>query len=801
MSHFSEVGRVILNPPAMRHGHPTHRLENTGGTPVPSGLPPARRRRAGWFGMALSGLLAVLSPARAETLINVPTAPDSDVTIRLAAPWTQTPRFGFAPVRVSIENRARSERTWRLHFEAGMRNLFPGVVATDEAISVAAGQTRDVWMFIPVAEPGTNLAPIGGGPRSGPVTLPPVVNIATTPTGKKVTVTRALSSGATYVTETDINTTTGVRTFTSIAPSGPSTTRVLSSPPMLPGSVITFVIDATSGNVTVGARRSGSGAPAVVNIVTTPGSTPGPSSAMAPVPGSAFASTTPMMLTADISGPGVPAGAARQTFPGSSSPNGMRPFAVSTTLEAMLRGKLSGLMGGSPNLSAVDVAQLPADWRVWSPFSGVVLSSDEYAALDASRRAALRAWISLGGQLYLPPTARAGRAIQSTETELIGAGKITRFSEPLGLPDSAESVAAAEMSLRSEAVAAGRGGRGGSSARGATTALGAINAENAILARDLQLFSGTPGLPDRSALALESGSLFDAMGELSLDNSWLAIFLVLFAVVVGPLNLFLFAPAHKRHRLFVTTPLIALVATLALGVTILAQDGTGGRGEQRVFVSLLPGENTAAVVQEQAARAGFLVRRSFALPDDVALSVLPQEAAFSYGGPNTEMERGRGAAGGDWFQSRTRQAQQLRRIVPTRARIEAVGVAPNGAPIIQSSLGTTLRDFWYVDADQKTWGATEVPSGQRVTLQLTPTRPNLDSVVQGGTANFRAVVAAARSVETGRWWAKGGATDLAPIATLRSIQWKPGDILYTGAMEMAEASRAALTKAAESAIP
>ncbi|MEO7414134.1 MAG: hypothetical protein ABIZ81_12340 [Opitutaceae bacterium] len=753
--------------------------------------------------MLLAALFAAFTPSLAETIINVPTAPDAEVSIRLAAPWTQTPRFGFAPVRVSIENRARTERAWRIRFEAGTRNLFPGIVTTDETISVPAGQTRDVWVFAPVAEPGMNLAPTGSA-RSGPTSVPPVVNITTTATGKKIIVTRALS-GSSYVTETDIDATTGVRRITAIPPSGPPSTRIVNPPPLTPGSVITFTIDPISGGTNVSVRRTGSSAPAVVNIVTS--GPPGGASRAGAAPfmaGSAFVSTTPMVLAADISGPGVTAG--HQIFPGSTWPNGMRPFAVSAGLEALLRSKLSSLMGGAPNLSVVEVAQLPADWRVWSSFSGVVLSRDEYAALDAARRGALRAWVALGGQLYLSPVEQVvGVEKQSTDIQKLGAGAIVTFSAPLGTAgaeadlSSAAEVERAALWAAEVAARRARGGRGGGGGGGALSPVPTLVSGGAALVADLHLFAETPGLPDRSALVLENGSLFDAMGEQSLDNTWLAVFLVVFAVVVGPLNLFLFAPADKRHRLFVTTPLIALVATMALGVTILVQDGTGGRGERRVFVALLPGENTAAVVQEQAARAGFLLRRSFALPDDIALTVLPPETGFTYGGPNSQLERGRGTAGGDWFQSRARQAHQLRRIVPTRARIEAVGVASNGAPIVQSSLGTTLREFWYVDADQKTWGAAEVPSGQRVTLQLTPTRPNLESVIQGGTTNFRALVAAARSDETGRWWAKGGATELAPLATLRSVRWKEGEVLYTGAVESAEAIRAGSAKAKESA--
>jgi hypothetical protein len=313
----------------------------------------------------------------------------------------------------------------------------------------------------------------------------------------------------------------------------------------------------------------------------------------------------------------------------------------------------------------------------------------------------------------------------------------------------------------------------------------AMTPESAALMKDLPIFANTTALPSPSALILETGALFDAVKEEALDNAWLAIFLVLFAIMVGPVNLFVFAPADKRHRLFVTTPAIALVAALGLGITILVQDGTGGRGERRVFVALLPGENAAAVVQEQASRTGFLPRRAFALPDDATFTVLPLEAGMVFGGTNTVLERGHGSAGGDWFQSRARQAQQLRRIVPTRARIEAVGVAPNGAPIVQSSLGTSLREFSYKDRNGKMWKAPEVPSGQRVTLQPTESPPYLESVVRGGSGNFYSVVAAVQADDAGRWWGRGGATDLAPIPTLRSIRWGESDVLYTGSLENA----------------
>jgi len=95
------------------------------------------------------------------------------------------------------------------------------------------------------------------------------------------------------------------------------------------------------------------------------------------------------------------------TLPSAPATNPMRPFAVSASLDSSLRAVLATQVAGAPNLAAVNVAQLPADWRLWSSFAGVIVTVDDFAALDAARRAALRGWVGLGGQLF---SSRARRA-------------------------------------------------------------------------------------------------------------------------------------------------------------------------------------------------------------------------------------------------------------------------------------------------------------------------------------------------------------------------------------------------------
>src|SRR5205085_2062238 len=125
-------------------------------------------------------------------------------------------------------------------------------------------------------------------------------------------------------------------------------------------------------------------------------------------------------------------------------------------------------------------------------------------------------------------------------------------------------------------------------------------------------------------------------------------------------NLFLLAPPGKRHRLFFTTPLLSVLGAVAVAGAIVFQDGFGGDGARRALVVFVPGENEAAIFQEQATHTGFLMRREFPLEDGLLCAVIPTEEALLIN-PTTPAQfvRDKGRATGDWFRNRARQAHLL----------------------------------------------------------------------------------------------------------------------------------------------
>ena len=902
--------------PATHPGAARH--PSLGGNPIAAaeGLCPLLRGVAAGRGVLLLALLA-LAPLRADVSVKIPTLPGSGVNITVSTPVSQMPRFGFLPVRLTIENASSAEHTWQLRFEAGQPRSLTGVLASDFSLAVPAGQTRETWCYVPLAEAGlpvatlVNSATVGGGTTFGGSragSMQPQVKITPTPSGVKIT--RSFPSGAPFsgpMVEEEIDRTTGVRTMTAYSTTGAVTSHSTNTPPA--GTNVTYRIDPSTGNVSMSATSSGSQLPGAlpkvtiitgtitpppapsqvvprVTIADTPtgkkvtrttqlrtgslitetefdtttgkialtnvdssgnivsnrtfdGPKPGPgfevTYSIDPVNGGYSASTrkiggtaptkylvlmaTPspgaMMPTArwsnfsglpvvaEVAGAGI-SGVSRANLPISTGATPMRLFALGPQVDAAVRRALAVVVrGGAPSVSSVDPAQLPADWRAWSPFSGVIFSAEEYAGLDPARRAALRGWVAMGGHLFLSP-AFSGEE----QKEKIGAGEVVTWAEPIDkLADAAAAAAAnagppavtsaadeARLAAVAAEVARRRAAAQGGATGGAPGMSGPFTSVSATMTptgsdlaladfwiNSVKIYEGTPGQPDRESLYLRKTKLADAADRGEDGASWLSVFLFMFAGIIAPINLFIFAPAGKRHRLFWTTPLISAAAAIVLAVFIVFQDGLGGSGRRVVLVAFVPGSNEAAVFQEQAFNTGFLPRRNFPLASDTILAELTVDDTQRYP-TDFRYVRTENRGDGDWFRNRSGEAQLVRRLTPTRGRIELVGAGPSGEPVVQSSLGVALKDFSCVDAAGKLWKCNELVPGRRVTL--VPGRLWFATLAAPkASKNFSEVLAATAPQSPLRWGARGPAGDLAPIATLDAVKWEDSDVLYSGVLE------------------
>jgi len=404
-----------------------------------------------------------------------------------------------------------------------------------------------------------------------------------------------------------------------------------------------------------------------------------------------------------------------------------------------LRDRLEKVDSRSLDGAAISPALLPEDWRGLAGFDILILSEQEWRQLPPAPRGALQDWLAQGGMLVLCHADSAAPADLPTAGEF-GAGTIAHW--PLG----------ADFVDRAEKLLAGT-----------------INS-----------------LADDAAGQYRSWPLALSVGRPALPRLFIIIFVIVFAAVIGPVNFLVFAPAGNRHRLFWTTPLISLAATVLMGVFIVLSEGFGGRGERFEVLLNLPALRKSVLWQEQMSRTGVLVSTAFT-PSESSF-ILPidlrpvDDTPYSYRRPGDRPSVWTLAGStwsGDWFRSRSAQGQVLAAVLPTRAGLQVS--AAGGAPVAVSSFEQELKELWYFDDAGAAWRAEAVRPGEKKTL-VRAGESDFKKWLEGalkpaGAATKNRTTAFARD-RSGKFFALGALPQ--PVATLDSIRWRDREGLILG---------------------
>ena len=339
--------------------------------------------------------------------------------------------------------------------------------------------------------------------------------------------------------------------------------------------------------------------------------------------------------------------------------------------------------GGSPQFSATfDPKQLPDDWRAFSGFDTIMLTDSDWSEVPPGPRNAIISWLRLGGHLVVYSSTKPSHA-------------------SLGIPDdqsfgqtSFESIGT-DLKLDPKST---------------------VNLAISRRASKTRLQSVTNDFKSHWPLQ-------DAFGEKSFNYILFIIILLAFGILVGPVNLFVFAKSGKRHRLFVTTPIISLGTSLILIALIILQDGFGGDGTRLVLMEVRPdgNQNAAFIQQEQFSRTGVMTSPSFTVNASALMVPVPitssrwsrfTDGYDTTGSYNIQPTDGKLFASGGWFQSRSEQGQLITAVVPTRGRIEATPQAD----ILISSFDFPIKTLLYKDPSGQWHRADNIMKGQKIKL-------------------------------------------------------------------------------------
>jgi hypothetical protein len=419
---------------------------------------------------------------------------------------------------------------------------------------------------------------------------------------------------------------------------------------------------------------------------------------------------------------------------GSSLPVSALPLARNRGLSSAKKRLLAG--------ESVALQEFPPDCRSFSGFAGLWLRPADWETLDSARRAALRQWILQGGRLFVAAE--------------VGPLRLE------GLPDPGESGNAPLGFGRIE-----------------RTAFQAGKMDLEQLVRQVISLDGAP-VSDTNRDYFPGWVAVDLLGKPKLNVPGILLAVVLIAVLIGPVNLLWLAPPNRRHRLFVTVPLLSLGASLIVLATIILGDGVGGTGIRNALVLLGEGRSQGVLIQEQLSRSQFLFSRQFTLPEEASMGWIQIEAG-RHAEPKFFREGAR--LGGDWFRSRAVQGHLIRLNFPTRAEVLCRASAPGAAPELLSTVPDRMDRVFYVDDTGAYWTAPQLEPGRPQPLQAS-TRSAFEDWVREAGADFSGnlSVTLAETVHRPGWFygtlkaPRGGLV----VESLEGIRWDRQTVLALG---------------------
>jgi len=352
-----------------------------------------------------------------------------------------------------------------------------------------------------------------------------------------------------------------------------------------------------------------------------------------------------------------------------------------STLDSEISSRSSSHYGGSSEFAAkFDPKQLPDNWLAYSGYDSMLMTDFDWSQIPSGARNAILSWVRLGGQLAIY------RRTESSTLASLGLPEDASYGEIRMLPINAELKLDAKPTV------------------------------------DL-VTRNHPSKSIKSAIASDfdgSWPLQSFFGPKEFRYALFIVVLIIFGILVGPVNLFVFAKSGQRHRLFITTPIISVGASLLLILLIIFQDGFGGNGMRRVLMEVRPdaGQNAAFIHQEQFSRTGILTSANFTMDQPAFFSPVPiaesRWARFTSrydSGGNFHLQPGDGKlrATGDWFQSRSEHGHVIAAVVSTRGRIETTADVDTFLSTFEFPIETLL----FLDENRQWHRADKIQTGKK----------------------------------------------------------------------------------------
>jgi hypothetical protein len=365
--------------------------------------------------------------------------------------------------------------------------------------------------------------------------------------------------------------------------------------------------------------------------------------------------------------------------------------------EDLLRGGLPafpppGMPGGSAGTRQIIRSNVPVtawgtDWLGYSRYDGILVTSGELRDMPAGVRDAVWRYVEAGGSLSVvgdadvPEGWKRRRSIHGGLTVYqAGFGQYLTSTDPTFPQERGEGWSLLNASW------------------------------------------GQTAAPWQKVRSVEdANAAFKVVDDVGIPVRGLFLLMLVFAVVIGPVNFTLLARKRRRMWLLWTVPTISLVTILAVFGYMLLLEGWSGHLRTEALTILDETSHRAATIGWMAFYTP--VTPGDGLHFDYDTEVTPQIGSDMYrgrisGGPHdidwtSDQHLTRG-----WVSARIPAHFKLRKCAVRRERV-TVGPGPDGALTAANGLGAEVSRLHYADEQGRVYRAGPIPAGARAVLAAT----------------------------------------------------------------------------------
>jgi hypothetical protein len=361
---------------------------------------------------------------------------------------------------------------------------------------------------------------------------------------------------------------------------------------------------------------------------------------------------------------------------------------------AFVAGVPGGPGGSVPPLDFVlPPGRLPTNWLGYTSLRAVVIGPVEWEQLSDPQKSALLTWTACGGDLFFVD-GDLGALLPGRRHPAAGADDRAPRGYFFGRIHRPTSASVAAVGLQEVLNAAKKMQDSDWSLPANGTRFWGVMA-----ARGFRLpIPGIGGVPARAYVSI----------------------LVLFSIIIGPVNYWFLKRRRQQVLLVLTAPLISAMFIMLLGGYVLAGEGFGVRGRAVTFTMLDQVTNQASTrTSASLYAAGMAPSGGLRFPRDAAVFLVGPEGTGSRGRQELDL------TDGQHYSTGVMQARSPTNIdqVAFRTARERLSFSPEaGKMTVVNGLGATVAALSYRDGDKVYTLPRPLPPGRKETLEIA-TRP------------------------------------------------------------------------------